>query len=159
MPHLDTFPLFTPIPYSIIVTTISAPLKRKSTAQPQKDLFPPVPRSASEIDFDLRRHVDVQTPYFPSNPEEHVADIISKAHTPVPPVDVEITDYMWIPEEGAKEDRGCWMQEATFSSSMILRFTPTFLTEEIKTKVRAPSVLLPMRCGFSSLSRRSTCCS
>ncbi|OJT15548.1 hypothetical protein TRAPUB_6523 [Trametes pubescens] len=134
VPHLDTFPLFTPIPYSIIVTTISAPTKRKGTAQPQKDLFPPVPRSASEIDFDLRRHVDVKTPYFPSNPEEHVADVISKAHTPVPPVDVEITDYMWIPEEGGRDDRGCWMQEATFSSTMFLRFTPTFLTEEIKTK-------------------------
>ncbi|KAI0768149.1 hypothetical protein BD413DRAFT_140325 [Trametes elegans] len=133
VPHLDTFPLFAAIPYSIILTTTSAPTKRKGLAQPQKDIFPPVPRSASEIDFELRRHVDLKTPYFPSNPEEHVADIISKAHAPVPPVDVEITDHIWLPEEG-KEDKGCWMQEATFHSSMILRYTPTFLTEEIKTK-------------------------
>ncbi|KAH9902881.1 hypothetical protein C8Q73DRAFT_634724 [Cubamyces lactineus] len=133
VPHLDTFPLFTEVPYSIIITTISAPTKRKGAAQPAKDVFPPVPRSASEIDFELRRHVDLQTPYFPSNPEEYVTDIISKAHAPVPPVDVEITDYVWLPEEG-KEDRGCWMQEATFHSSLILRYTPTFLTEEIKIK-------------------------
>ncbi|KAI0833297.1 hypothetical protein BC628DRAFT_1343025 [Trametes gibbosa] len=133
VPHLDVFPLFTPVPYSIIITTTSAPMKRKGGAPPPKDIFPPVPRSASEIDFDLRRFVDLQTPYFPSNPEEHVTDIISKAHTPSPPVEVEITDYMWIPDEG-KEDKGCWMQEATFSSSMILRYTPSFLTEEIKTK-------------------------
>ncbi|KAI0649354.1 hypothetical protein C8Q79DRAFT_904619 [Trametes meyenii] len=133
VPHLDSFPLFTPVPYSIVITTISAPTKRKGLEHPQKDIFPPIPRSASEIDFDLRRQVDLQTPYFPSNPEEHVIDIISKAHAPVPPVDVEITDYMWIPEAG-KEDKGCWMQEATFSSSLILRYTPTFLTEEIKTK-------------------------
>ncbi|KAI0360021.1 hypothetical protein OH77DRAFT_1493480 [Trametes cingulata] len=133
VPHLDTIPLFTAVPYSIIITTLSAPTKRKGQAQPAKDIFPPVPRSASEIDFELRRHVDLQTPYFPSNPEEHVADIISKAHAPVPPVDVEITDYIWVPEAG-KEDKGCWMQEATFHSSMNLRYTPTFLTEEIKIK-------------------------
>ncbi|KAI9057231.1 hypothetical protein FKP32DRAFT_1367553 [Trametes sanguinea] len=133
VPHLDTFPLFTPIPYSIILTTVSAPTKRKGLAQPAKEIFPPVPRSDTELDFELRRHVDLQTPYFPSNPEEHVADIISKALAPDPPVDIEVTDYVWLPEEG-KEDRGCWMQEATFHSSMILRCTPTFLTEEIKTR-------------------------
>ncbi|KAI9000629.1 hypothetical protein BD414DRAFT_472271 [Trametes punicea] len=133
VPHLDTFPLFTPVPYSIIVTTITAPTKRKGLAQPTTDVFPPIPRSASEIGFELHRHVDLQTPYFPSNPEEHVTDIISKAHAPVPPVEVEVTDYMWLPEEG-KEDRGCWMQEATFHSSLSLRYTPTFVTEEIKVK-------------------------
>ncbi|KAH9856559.1 hypothetical protein C2E23DRAFT_446511 [Lenzites betulinus] len=146
VPHLDTFPLFTPVPYSIIITTTSAPVKRKGNAPPPPDLFPLVPRSASEIDFDLRRFVDLQTPYFPSNPEEHVADVISKAHAPSPPVEVEITDYMWIPAEGGKEDKGCWMQEATFSSSMILRCTPTFLTEEIKIKY-----LLQLKVDFPGL--------
>lgn len=103
--------------------------------QPKKDLFPYAPRNPSEIDFELRRFVDMQTAYQPSNPEEPIVDIISKAHAPVPPVDVEVGDYAWIQDE-RKKDRGRWMHEVTFHSAMNLRFTPTFRTEEIKIKVR-----------------------
>ncbi|KAI0787826.1 hypothetical protein C8Q74DRAFT_1409880 [Fomes fomentarius] len=133
VPHIDAFPLFTDIPYTIIFTTLSAPVKRKGDALLKKDLFPYAPRNPSEIDFELRRFVDMQTAYEPSNPEEPVVDIISKAHAPVPPVDVEVGDYAWIPDE-RKKDRGRWMQEVTFHSAMNLRFTPTFRTQEIKIK-------------------------
>ncbi|PIL35722.1 hypothetical protein GSI_02452 [Ganoderma sinense ZZ0214-1] len=133
IPHVDTFPLFTNIPYTIVITTLSAPTKRKGNAGPHKNLFPQVPRSASEIDFEMRRFVEMETPYQPSNPEEHVVDIISKAHAPIPPVTVEIGKHTWIPEEG-HDDRGRWRQEATFSSNMNLRYTPTFVTEEVKIK-------------------------
>ena len=135
MPHVDTFPLFTDIPYTIIITTLSAPTKRKENAGPDKNLFPQVPRSASEIDFEMRRFVEMETPYQPSNPEEHVVDIISKAHAPIPPVVVEMSKHTWIPEE-IHEGHGRWRQEATFSSSMNLRYTPTFVSDEVKIQVR-----------------------
>ncbi|KAI0711963.1 hypothetical protein C8T65DRAFT_647163 [Cerioporus squamosus] len=133
VPHVDTFPLFSDIPYTIVVTTTTAPMKRKGNAVPEKNLYPSAPRNPSEIDFELRRFVDMQTPYQPSNPEEHVADIISKAHAPTPPVDVEVGNYVWLPD-GQKTDRGRWSQEVSFHSVMNLRFTPTFLTEELKIK-------------------------
>ncbi|TBU32608.1 hypothetical protein BD311DRAFT_750339 [Dichomitus squalens] len=133
VPHMDTFPLFTDIPYSIIITALSAPVKRKGNEDPDKNLYPPIPRSASELDFEMRRFVDMETPYKPSNPEEHVVDIISKAHTPIPPVEVEIGDYLWVPEQG-RQDRGRWQRSVTFHSHMNLWYTPTFLTEELKIK-------------------------
>ncbi|KAM5538452.1 hypothetical protein V8D89_007785 [Ganoderma adspersum] len=133
IPHVDTFPLFTDIPYTIIITTLSAPTKRKENAGPDKNFFPQVPGSASEIDFEMRRFVDMETLYQPSNPEEHVVDIISKAHAPIPPVVVEMSKHTWIPDED-HEGRGRWRQEATFSSSMNLRYTPTFASEEVKIK-------------------------
>ncbi|KAI1797266.1 hypothetical protein LXA43DRAFT_969255 [Ganoderma leucocontextum] len=126
-PHVDTFPLFTDIPYTIVITTLFAPTRRKDNAGPDKSLFPQVPRSACVV------FVEMETPYQPSNPEEHVVDIISKAHAPIPPVKVEFGEHTWIPEE-EREDRGRWRQEATFSSSMNLRYTPTFVTEEVKVK-------------------------
>ncbi len=110
-------------------------MKRKGDAAPEKSLYPSAPRNPSELDFELRRFVDMKTPYQPSNPEEHVIDIISKAHAPTPPVEVEVGNYHWLPD-GQKTDRGRWSQEVSFHSVMNLRFTPTFLTEELKIKVR-----------------------
>ena len=143
VPHMPTFPLFTYIPYSIIITTLSAPVTRKGNEGPEKNLYPPIPCSASELDFEMRRWVDMETPYKPSNPEEHVVDIISKAHTPIPPVEVEMGNYEWVPDQ-ERPDRGRWRREVTFHSHMNLRYTPTFLTEEIKIKVcriRLPHIL------------------
>ncbi|RPD75260.1 hypothetical protein L226DRAFT_570906 [Lentinus tigrinus ALCF2SS1-7] len=133
VPHMDTFPLFSDIPYTIVVTTTSAPTKRKGNAAPEKSLFPCAPRNPSEIDFELRRFIDMDTPYEPSNPEELVTDIISKAHAPIPPVDVEVGNYVWLPD-AQKADRGRWSQEVSFHSYINLRFTPTFLTEQLKIK-------------------------
>ncbi|TFK93957.1 hypothetical protein K466DRAFT_642486 [Polyporus arcularius HHB13444] len=133
VPHVDTFPLFSDIPYTIVVTTTTAPMKRKGDAAPEKSLYPSAPRNPSELDFELRRFVDMKTPYQPSNPEEHVIDIISKAHAPTPPVEVEVGNYHWLPD-GQKTDRGRWSQEVSFHSVMNFRFTPTFLTEELKIK-------------------------
>ena len=136
VPHVDTFPLFTDIPYTIVITTLSASVKRKDNAPPEKGLFPYAPRNPSELDFELRRFVDMETAYQPANPEEPVVDIISKAHAPVPPIEVEVGEYVWIQDE-KKKDRGRWTQEVRYHSSMNLRYTPTFLTEEIKIKVRS----------------------
>ena len=118
-------------------------MKRKGNATPDRSLYPCAPRNPSEIDFELRRFVDMKTPYEPSNPEEYVTDIISKAHAPIPPVDVEVGEYVWLPD-GQKADRGRWSQEVSFHSYINLRFTPTFLTEELKIKVRCS-----MAAGFA----------
>lgn len=138
IPHVDTFPLFCDVPYTIVFTTLSAPFKRKVGAPPEEALFPCAPRDPSEIDFELRRFVDMKTLLEPSNPEEHVADIIPKAHPPVHPVTVDVGEYVWLPEvEGrTSTGRGRWKQVVTFRSVMHLRYTPTFASDVVTIKVR-----------------------
>ena len=126
--------MFTDIPYTIIITTLSAPLKRKDNAPPERDLFPFAPRAPSGLDFELHRFVDMPTAYEPSNPEERVVEILSKTAPQAPHVEVDVGPYEWIADQG-KLDRGRWMHEVTFHSAMNLRFTPTFSTDDIKIKV------------------------
>ncbi|OBZ65612.1 hypothetical protein A0H81_14406 [Grifola frondosa] len=45
IPHMDALPLFVPIPFTIKVTSITAPMKLKDT-HPEKPIFPTVPQSA-----------------------------------------------------------------------------------------------------------------
>ena len=102
----------------------------------EKDQYPPTIRDASYLSCELRRAVDMNVTYMMSNPEEHVADFIAN-EMPIPsaaPVDAEIGPRVWV-ADGEVEGRGRWVQETTFRSSMYLRYTPSFLTEQIKVKV------------------------
>ena len=145
VPHIDVFPLFTPIPYSIVVTTCTPPIKLKGGADEflvpepnEKELYPPLMRDPSFIHLELRRFVDMKVAFKPSNPEEHITDVIATTASGTGsafPVEMEIGERTWVPDE-ENEGRGQWMQEATFHSRMYLRYTPTFVTEEVKIKVR-----------------------
>ena len=182
VPHIDSFPLFTYIPYTIVLTTFTAPMKLKGAAADavelgeypeavEKDLYPPLVQDTSYLEFALRRYVDMPVAFKPSNPEEHVADIIARPHADgdaaaaaLLPVEAELGERIWIPDED-REGRGRWMQEATFHSRMYLRYTPSFLTEDVKVKVRRHAhrcvlcglpVLTLERCSTRCSSRRSS---
>ncbi|KAH9945341.1 uncharacterized protein BXZ73DRAFT_96330 [Epithele typhae] len=143
VPHIDTFPLFTPVPYTVVVRTLSARVRLKGDDCEGAEPFPPPIRDAAPLAFALRRAVDMRTPLGPSAPEEHVADVL-----PVPGagagVEVEVGERVWVPEPGGRrEGRGRWAQAATFRSRMFLRCSPSFVTEEVKVKY-----VLCLKCEF-----------
>ncbi|OBZ65614.1 hypothetical protein A0H81_14404 [Grifola frondosa] len=126
IPHMDTLPLFVPIPFTVKVTSITAPTKLKDT-HPEEPIFPTIPQTASEIELELRRTISLTARNVSSDAEEIVAELLTSVpnHAAV----VEMAEKIWIPK--GDDGKGTWVQETKFHSTMTLRCPPTFKLETL----------------------------
>lgn len=135
------YPLFTPIPYTLRITTITKPMKKDEVDKmPQKPLFPTPPNRPSEVQFRLRRYIWLKAHWFTAVGDEDVTalgglEIAASAPASNQSVDVRIGDKEWIPSESDK-NMGTYLQETTFASAFSFTCPPTFRTDIMRVNVR-----------------------
>ncbi|KAL6306459.1 hypothetical protein BKA93DRAFT_729648 [Sparassis latifolia] len=132
LPDLIQFPLFTPIPFSIRIVSISKPMKRENTPE-DKPIFPTPPQYPEEIQFELRRSVYVRAHAFDSRLGER-APFASGLTVDSSSLESTRLENVWIPSDD--KEKGTWKQEVTFSSKFVLRCPPTFQTRILKNEYR-----------------------
>ncbi|TCD61739.1 hypothetical protein EIP91_007988 [Steccherinum ochraceum] len=138
-PNTHMYPLFTPIPYTLRVTTISKPMKKdEADRKPNKPIFPSPPTKPTDVQFHLVRQIWLKAQWFTATGEESVTALggmqtVASAVESGQPVDVQVRDRDWIPSETDK-NTGTWLQETTFSSAFVLTCPPTFSMELIRLK-------------------------
>ncbi|KAI0638683.1 hypothetical protein C8Q77DRAFT_1154293 [Trametes polyzona] len=147
IPNLATYPLFTPIPFVIKIRTISVPITRaKAAAYPEdRPVFPQTPTSYEQLELKIRHLVTLKAKTI--NMKEYWERIKDTR-----PLDlyrggaVNVSPRQWIPlssqvshqttKDPSPDEKGSWIQEATFRSAFCLDCPPTF---EIDL----------MKCGFT----------
>ena len=137
VPDIATFPLFTPIPYRIDITTETTPARRRSQDEPRDAaVFPSPPRNPSEMTLQLWRRTNVSV-------GRHAAEMTLKSIAvqflgagtrPPEPVNDNVPEKEWVVTQAADartktKEKGSWVQNAQFWSHFYLNVPPTFKTE------------------------------
>ncbi|KAI1791734.1 hypothetical protein LXA43DRAFT_888775 [Ganoderma leucocontextum] len=137
LPDIPVLPLFSDIPYTITVTTTSAPLSREK-ANADKAIYPPVPHDPHEIEFDLHQKLLFRAQDYKGKASTSVATILGgkKEKRPQAVVDVSLPEKEWAPFNstlgGASGGKGSWVQRATFQSTFRLNCPPAFAVHNIE---------------------------
>ncbi|KAI1791024.1 hypothetical protein LXA43DRAFT_448963 [Ganoderma leucocontextum] len=135
IPDVPVLPLFTPLPFLITITTMTAPMTRaKALSHPQnKPIFPAPPQSHTDIHFRLCRNLVLCPEGFLWTTDEIVASFFGAGTIAQDVVaDVELAEKEWHPEAeengagGRGGEMGQWVQRASFSSKFTLNVPPTF---------------------------------
>ncbi|KAJ6588694.1 hypothetical protein B0H19DRAFT_1248312 [Mycena capillaripes] len=161
MPDLPSFPIATPIPYSLHVVTETKTLDRSDRPEDRdgQPLFPAPPSQSTMLKQELRRSATVcvrnrmreVNDTFDLQGVRSLTDAEPVAH---PRVQVLIDEPVWIPkdEKDEKGGRGFWRRAVHFNSTLVFPFAPTFNTETLDWMVIAPllavvtiNILLPTR--------------
>ncbi|KAH8082826.1 hypothetical protein BXZ70DRAFT_900966 [Cristinia sonorae] len=135
-PKAQTYPLFTPIPYTLRVVTVTKPMKKEE--EEKKPLFPAPPSQPGEVEFRLHRNVFLKAKVFEEDGDEKVTTLggletATSAAVSGVPVDVQVKEKVWTPS--AKEKHlGTWTQETTFRSAFLFKCPPTFEAENMHVK-------------------------
>ncbi|KAJ7223745.1 hypothetical protein B0H12DRAFT_1150561 [Mycena haematopus] len=150
LPDLPSFPILTPIPYTLRIVTETKTLDRSERPEKHgKPLFPVPPTQTSQV---LRRkieytvldgslHEEKRKDTFDLQKSQNLVDNTASsrvrraqtAHTqPMessPQVDAVVDEPEWIPK--GEKDRGIWRRSAHFTSTLAFPFAPTINTETI----------------------------
>ncbi|TFK85458.1 hypothetical protein K466DRAFT_601153 [Polyporus arcularius HHB13444] len=154
LPDIPVLPLFSDIPFTIRVTTTTAPLARsKADASPSdKPVFPPVPVVPDGVQFVLERKVKLRANVFTDKSSRDAAVFLGKRKSGIRggcagPIETEPAVKEWVPSEGHEKDAkgedtkggegldatGSWLQRAVFHSTFQLDCPPTFAVQNIET--------------------------
>ncbi|PIL37726.1 hypothetical protein GSI_01420 [Ganoderma sinense ZZ0214-1] len=133
IPDVPVLPLFTPLPFLITVTTMTAPMTRAKALEhpPDKPIFPTPPQKHSDIDFRLCRNLVLQPQGSCWTTDEAVACFFGDGTIAQDVVaEVEVAEKEWHPEPeetaSGGEEMGRWLQRMSFSSKFTLNVPPTF---------------------------------
>ncbi|PSR74839.1 hypothetical protein PHLCEN_2v9553 [Hermanssonia centrifuga] len=152
IPSLDVLPIFTPIPFTLNVVTVSKPMKREETPEGES-VFPAPPLTPKGAEFRLERNVYVRTHNWATtsdgNPVAVLGGLAPTAPNPkfYDHVQVEGMEKVWLPALGdEKKQKGSWKQEVTFRSTFMLTCPPSFespsmvVTYVMQLKVGFPGI-------------------
>ena len=165
LPRIPVLPISSDVPYTITVTTVSAPLARSKSPPADKPVFPPVPLTPDGLEFKLHRRLRVRAKIMRTNTGTTVATFLGKDNdkdkgAARPPIDAEVSPREWIPEDATPlvsdekgkenpqrraqdgsfggahgEERGTWVQRATFGSRFRLDCPPSFAVHNLECAV------------------------
>ncbi|KAJ7640807.1 hypothetical protein DFH06DRAFT_1000455 [Mycena polygramma] len=143
IPNLHSFPVATPVPYSLHVVTETRTMTHSDRPEDKhgKPLFPAPPTQASRLTMRLWRKATIragkETEYvedsFHLQGTSHFGDAkpVTRPHVQYP---VVVDQPVWIPndEKDEKNGRGSWRRAVHFSFTLAFPFAPTFSTEIIE---------------------------
>jgi len=148
IPAINIFPLFTPIPITLQVTTLTKQMKFDESGENASEaMFPAPPLHAKEVDFSLRRYYHLNAQEWTASGSETVSYLggMGKEANGQDAVIIENAGKIWIPSEDDKRV-GSWKQEVTMRSKIELKWTPTFETRifsvrhQLRIKVGFPGI-------------------
>ncbi|KAI0691288.1 hypothetical protein C8T65DRAFT_670562 [Cerioporus squamosus] len=160
LPDIPVLPLFSAIPYIVHVETTTPPQTYAKAGESSKPIFPPVPTSPHEINFKLRRRLQMRAEIQGSISTADVVTILGgkeKERKRIP-IECDIPEKKWVPlvtqdherekvgpgkvekvkggggthSEKDGEAKGAWVQHATFHSVFSLNCPPTFGVQNIQ---------------------------
>ncbi|KAJ7099456.1 hypothetical protein B0H15DRAFT_547524 [Mycena belliarum] len=142
LPDLPAFPVATPIPFSLHITTETKPVKRSDRPEekPGKPLFPAPPTASSQLKLGLRRETTVRVRQRTRELEDtfdlqairDIRDTTEKrpasasASVSVPAM---VDEPEWVPQDS--KDRGVWKRAVHFNSTLTFPYAPTFSTQTL----------------------------
>ncbi|KAI0697066.1 hypothetical protein C8T65DRAFT_729501, partial [Cerioporus squamosus] len=152
IPDVPVLPLFTPIPFKIDISTITATLTRRTDGHRDSahaPIFPTPPAAASEFSVQLIRRTKVRV----KKREETLRSV--RVCTPRKHDDVVVPEKEWVPMQDtsvstsssshsrSNKETGVWVQCAQFTSRLVLNVSPTFsvgdrLEWEYRLKIKVP---------------------
>jgi hypothetical protein len=143
LPTLQSYPICTPIPYRLRVTTRTKPVNHNEKLVDRgTPLFPAPPRNTAGLDFRLdyiaqvkaRRHgCSVETTSLAS-----LGGLGSAARRAArEAVSMVVDEPLWTPAKGKSGGKGTWTRSVTFSSSFVLTCPPTVETPILSCNVRS----------------------
>ncbi|KAI0697064.1 hypothetical protein C8T65DRAFT_28134 [Cerioporus squamosus] len=135
VPDIAMFPLFTPIPYKIDITTNTAPATRRSRDDPgNAPIFPSPPTNAAAMTLELVRRTHICVERRETTLKSTAAWFLGPGVRPPEAVNVDRVDKEWVTTQAADagtpprstKEKGVWVQCAQFASRFLLNVPPTF---------------------------------
>lgn len=123
LPTVPSFPLFTPVPFTITIITTSKTVKRDSIAE-AKPIWPMPPTDSKAIRLELKRQTRIFTQHLSRQAMEKVSAIGGMAGS-LGNVHVTTKDRQWIPS-ASDANKGSWRQETEHASTFVLTCPPAF---------------------------------
>ncbi|KAI0783742.1 hypothetical protein C8Q75DRAFT_725249, partial [Abortiporus biennis] len=130
LPSVNTFPIFTQIPFELTVTSVTKEMKYDEEDETSTErLFPSPPIHPKEVEFVLRRHVHLNAQGWKATDTDTVAAVggMGKDTENQKLVNVQVTNKQWLPSENEKHT-GSWKQMTTMKSFIMFKSTPSFET-------------------------------
>ncbi|RPD67563.1 hypothetical protein L226DRAFT_499814 [Lentinus tigrinus ALCF2SS1-7] len=159
LPDIPVLPLFSAIPYTVYVETTTAPQTRAKAGESSKPIFPPVPASPHQIDFRLRRRLQVRADIHGNISTADIATFLGGKEKERDKAFIEshVPEKEWVPfgrladgkvasktpekasgSSGEKlgDAQGVWVQRASFQSTFTLSCPPTFGVQNIQCEYK-----------------------
>lgn len=142
LPALDCIPIFTAIPFTLDIVTISKPMKHGDTPT-DEPIFPAPPLNPETIELHLVRYVKLRARSWTEDGHDQIASLGGlgdDAHIARHAVLVDDREKVWAPLPGQdtveeKKQKGSWKQQVTFRSSLSLACPPSFQSENMSVSV------------------------
>ncbi|RPD55392.1 hypothetical protein L226DRAFT_208167 [Lentinus tigrinus ALCF2SS1-7] len=133
LPDIPVYPLFTPIPYTIDITTTTAVLFRWG-AGASSSIFPAPPTTAGQFILELVRRTTVRVEDEEHTFESTVTQYLGLNRLPSASVEMDLPDKEWMgvhdPDANRRAQsgnaRGMWVQRSCLRSSLTLDVPPMF---------------------------------
>lgn len=134
LPDLPSFPIATPIPFSLHITTETKTVKRSERPEekPGKPLFPAPPTGLSQLKLGLHRETTVRVrgkcleleDNFDLQAIRDIRDTEKVKQARSVPVQAVVDEPEWVPKDA--KDRGIWKRTVHFNSTLTFPYAPTF---------------------------------
>jgi hypothetical protein len=140
LPDLATYPIGTPIPVQLRVTSRTKPLRASEHPAPrpsdEKPLFPAPPVDPAQLELQVDRAVWIKAKSFRDRFQRTAEEGLGGFGAPAgsqacEAVRVEVQEPVWIPEgadEKSGEGKGVWSRTVVFESAFVLSCPPTLET-------------------------------
>ena len=164
VPDTEAFPIMTPIPFALHITTNSKPVKRDEPL-PNDSIFPAPPTTPhTGVELKLMRNVYVRANHQDGESFSTLIDHLGGfGPEPSQTVHTDVKDNVWEPchdSHNEKKHLGTWKQEVVFRSHFAVQCAPTFQSRTMRVDVRpvrpkclatahtAPSIICRSRSTF-----------
>jgi len=130
MPDLPSFPIATPIPFSLYVETDTKPMHQSD--MPVGTTLFPAPPAASDVTIFLRRWVELRARRLTRQVTDESKLLGSLGDRKcVSLVRKETNTPEWMPDDGRK-GHGIWRRSVKFDSTVSIPYAPTFSTKIVE---------------------------
>ncbi|KAJ6451707.1 hypothetical protein C8R47DRAFT_1229712 [Mycena vitilis] len=157
LPELASFPVATPIPYTLHIVTETKPLDRSDRPEDKhgRPLFPAPPTDSSELTQEIRRKTEYTGRSLAAAAENARVQAGTTTHeASTEAVQAVVDEPAWVPQD---KGRGVWRRSVRFNSTLTFPFAPTWSTETAEWAVSAlVGGLLTGGAGSTKPSRSKT---
>jgi hypothetical protein len=143
LPTLQSYPICTPIPYRLRVTTRTKPVDHNEKLIDRgTPLFPAPPKNPAGLDFRLDCIAQVKAGRHDCSVETTSLWSLGGLGTAArraarEAVSMVIEEPLWNAAKGKSGSKGTWTRSVTFSSSFVLTCPPTVDTSTLSCNVRS----------------------